>query len=200
MAISRRWGIAAWTAVLALFAGVMQTLPPGTAAAASGSSHHGLPIQKPGDAGWTPSARPSNTTVDWKPPSGHATPVAKADPHAKRVKELTGKRTANATFYQMSDGSVQQELSAVPVHYQDVKGTWQDIDTTVKPLAHGSFTAGAEGNTFHTYFSSQAGSLVRVESGGSSVQMGADGATAAAPKLSGPVASYPGVWKNTDLN
>ncbi|WP_051969696.1 DNRLRE domain-containing protein [Kitasatospora azatica] len=164
-------------------------------------AHSSVHIQPPGDGNWKPGPKGKNTTAAYTKPAQHGgTQAAAADPHATRTKELTGKRTANSKLFQMSDGSAQEDLSAAPVHYQDAKGDWQDIDSTVKPLAHNGFTAGAEGNSFHTYFSSQAGSLVRLESGGASVQLGADGATVGSPKLTGSAAAYPGAWANTDLD
>ncbi|MCX4537549.1 hypothetical protein [Streptomyces sp. NBC_01669] len=48
-------------------------------------------------------------------PSRQKLPKGKRLPAAKRVKELTGKRTSQARFWQMSDGRVEAELSAVPV-------------------------------------------------------------------------------------
>jgi len=52
-------------------------------------------------------------------------------PAATRVRELVDRRIATGTFYETSDGRVQVELSASPVHYRDVQGRWQDIDTRV---------------------------------------------------------------------
>jgi hypothetical protein len=56
------------------------------------------------------------------PPAGRRALIVRPDPRAKRVGELTGLRTANASFFRMSDGSEQEVLSAVPVHYRDAKG------------------------------------------------------------------------------
>jgi hypothetical protein len=62
-------------------------------------------------------------TVDQPPPTGQAWPAQ------KRVKELTGKRTANSRVYQLSDGRTQAEISATPLHYRDAKGKFQPIET-----------------------------------------------------------------------
>lgn len=61
-------------------------------------------------------------------------PEAKKWPPQKRVKELTGKRTANGKVFQLSDGRTQAEISMVPLHYRDAKGTFQTIDTRVRPV------------------------------------------------------------------
>jgi hypothetical protein len=93
-------------------------------------------VVPPGDGGWKPAKPPKSTTVEYKSRGGSGGPqVLKQDPHAKRVKELTGKRTANASYFQMSDGSVQQEISTLPVHYRDTKGAWLSIDPSVKKVA-----------------------------------------------------------------
>ncbi|MCZ0979541.1 hypothetical protein O1L60_11890 [Streptomyces diastatochromogenes] len=51
-------------------------------------------------------------------PSREKLPKGKAAPQSKRVAELTGKRTANARYWQLSDGRVQAEVSAVPTGYR----------------------------------------------------------------------------------
>jgi hypothetical protein len=58
--------------------------------------------------------RPRSTKLtEGAVPRADALPAAKKWPPAKRVKELPDRRTANATFYQLSDGRTQAEISAV---------------------------------------------------------------------------------------
>jgi len=193
----QRWTVSATT--LLLVAGGL-SIPTIAEAAPSKSSPGGYKVQPAGDGNWKPGAPGKNTTAPYTKPATHGgTKNVAADPHAKRVKELTDKRTANTASFQLSDGSVQQEVSALPVHYQDAKGAWQSIDSTVKPLSHNGFTVGAQANSFQTYFSPKAGSLLRIEQGKTSVQVGADGATTAAPKTSGASVSYPGAYPDADL-
>jgi RHS repeat-associated protein len=171
---------------------------PGTAVAAPPAKGPGK-VQPRGDD-WTSAKTPKSTTVAYKQQPGRSPlRVVKPDPHAKRVKELTNKRTANGSYFQMSDGSVQQEVSALPVHYRDAKGAWQNIDSSVKKVSHGGFSVGAQGNAFQTYFSPNASSLVRIEQGATSVQMGADEANTAAPKVTGSSVSYAGAYPGADL-
>ena len=60
-------------------------------------------------------------------------------PPASRVRELADRRTANGTFFQLSDGRVQAEISTSPVHYRDGQGRWQDVDTRVADSATPGF-------------------------------------------------------------
>ncbi|MFC9242471.1 hypothetical protein ACFT7S_00010 [Streptomyces sp. NPDC057136] len=48
------------------------------------------------------------------PTSREKLPAGKAAPKAKRIAELTGRRTANERFWQLSDGRVQAEVSVTP--------------------------------------------------------------------------------------
>ena len=148
-------------AVLAAIAVVV--VPAGSASATAGAAAHPGHVQPTGDGNWAGTPAPKPPSISWKAPAGRSAPIVKPNRHAKRVKELAGRRTANASFFQMSDGSVQEQISAIPVHYRDAKGAWQDIDTAVKPVSHDGFTAGAVGNAFQAYFSPHASSLVRVQ-------------------------------------
>ncbi|WP_203919134.1 DNRLRE domain-containing protein [Rugosimonospora africana] len=173
----------------------------GTAAAAPAKRPSGgAAVAPPGDGGWKPAKPPKSTTAPYKARAGTGgPPVLKPDPKAKRVKELTDHRTVNSSYFQMSDGSVQQEVSAAPVNYRDAKGAWHSIDSTVKPLSHNGFTAGAQGNSLQTYFSEDAASLLRIEQGPVSVQLGADGASTTARKTSGASVSYLHAYPGADL-
>jgi len=189
--------LTAYGTAFAVVAGLGVTQGAATAAAASSS---GRPLLARGDGSWSSKSAPGSSSLAWKAPAAKPEKLAKPDPHAKRVKELTDRRTADASFFQMSDGSVQEELSATPVHYKDSHGNWQDIDTTVKPVSHDGFTAGSVGDGFQTYFSPNASGLVRLEQGGASVQIGVDGASTSAPKLSGDSASYQNAYPGVDLS
>jgi RHS repeat-associated protein len=205
--------LAACVAVSAVFVtGVQQsasaaehTAAPRPPTSASGSeSHHGSDYQWWDPRGWfggdDKSVKAHSTTFKWSPPKGRSTPNVRVDPHARRVRELTSRRTADASFYQLSDGRTQEVLSPVPVHYRDAHGTWKPISTMVGKVSHrGGFTLGAEAGSFHTYFSSDPASLVRIEEGSSFVQLGVDDARVQAPKVSGDTVTYPGLLNGADL-
>lgn len=148
-------------------------------------------VQPTGDKNWNGTSAPKPPSIKWKAPAVHSAPMVKPNPHAKRVKELTSKRAANASYFLMSDGSVQENLSAIPVHYRDAKGVWQDINPTVRPVSHDGFNSGAVNNSFQTYFSSNASSLVRLEQGSGFVELGAVGAATLAPVVSGSTVYLP---------
>ncbi|MER6354763.1 DNRLRE domain-containing protein [Streptomyces sp. NPDC001634] len=145
------------------------------------------------------SVKAESTTFKWSRPKGRSTPRVHVDPHARRIAELTRRRTANESFYRLSDGRVQEVVSAVPLHYRDAHGAWQTIRTAVRPVSHGAFSVGSEANAFHSYFSGRASSLVRIEQGSSFVQLAADGAHTRAPKVSGDTVAYPGALPGADL-
>lgn len=193
----RRW-TALFMALVLVAAGLSQ--PDIAAAAPAGDSGAKAKVQARGNGGWKPASPPRSTTVAYRKPSDKAgTRLLTPNPKAKRVKELTDKRTAHTSSFRMSDGSVLQETSVLPVHYRDAKGAWRPIDSTVRPLAHKGFTAAAEKNVFRTYFSPKASSLLRIEQGSASVQLGADGARTGTPKTSGSSVSYAGAYPGADL-
>ena len=175
----------------------------GGAEVAQAASRHPLPIRSAGDGSWSPSSRPGNSTFAWSPAKGEtATHAPTYDPHAKIVRELTNRRTADADFYQLSDGRVQEKLSAAPVNYRDAHGAWQPISTSVAAVpAHGGLTLGATANRFSTYFSATGdpASLTRLEQGSAFVQMGAVGGHAAAVEVAGSSVTYAGVYAGVDL-
>ena len=109
--VRRLSGWVSWVLVLALLA---VGLPAVSASAAAASPGH--PSKTPT---WKGTPAPKPQPFGWRSPKAKNTPLVKPDPHAKRVKELPDRRTATASYFQMSDGSVQEELSAVPVHYRD---------------------------------------------------------------------------------
>ncbi|WP_127588532.1 hypothetical protein [Paenibacillus koleovorans] len=47
------------------------------------------------------------------------------------VSEDISKRTANSKYFLMTDGSKKVVLSAENLHYEDERGKWQEIDTTL---------------------------------------------------------------------
>ncbi|MFC4055672.1 hypothetical protein ACFOY4_38810 [Actinomadura syzygii] len=68
-------------------------------------------------------------------------PSAKAAP-ANRVKELTGRRTANAKVFELSDELLQKKLSAAALHLRGRDGDWHDIDPPVKAPDRKGFVYG----------------------------------------------------------
>ncbi|WP_157745880.1 golvesin C-terminal-like domain-containing protein [Micromonospora purpureochromogenes] len=119
---------------------------------------------------------------------------------AKRVKELTGRRSATTRVYKMSDGSLQAEVSATPQFYQDAKGTWQPIDSTVSPSKAGGFAAANTTNTFTSRFGDSTTALTRFELDGQQVTLGLAGAPRALkPVLNGHTVTYPGIAEGVDL-
>ncbi|MER7415782.1 DNRLRE domain-containing protein [Micromonospora peucetia] len=127
-------------------------------------------------------------------------PPAKVWPPQKRVSELTGKRTENSRVYQLSDGRTQAEISAVPLHYQDAKGRYQPIDTTVRPTNDKGYVQGNRTNSFTSLFGDSSDELVRFERDGRSIELGLAGAAkGVTPKVSGSTVTYPGLADGADV-
>ncbi|MGW0121499.1 golvesin C-terminal-like domain-containing protein [Streptomyces sp. NPDC003327] len=127
-------------------------------------------------------------------------PKGRATPKAKRVAELTGKRTAHARYWQLSDGRVQAEVSAVPTAYR--AGTsWKDIDPTVVPSGTKGFVFSNTTNATRSWFGSDPGRLLRFEAGaGHAVTLGLDGAAGLAPVAAGNSVTYKDAVAGADLS
>jgi hypothetical protein len=77
-----------------------------------------------GPAGREPTARVALPRVE-------VAPVGQVVPEPVRVGELPGLATETATFFELSDGRVEAEVSAAPVRYRDGEGVLRPVDTTV---------------------------------------------------------------------
>src|SRR6266498_1164689 len=138
----------------------------------------------------------------WSPPGRSGTGPAKARPKppGERVRELTAKRTATRTVFELDDGRTQTELSSVPVRYRDGSGRWRDIDTRVARTSTGGFAYGNDGTGFATRFGDRSDRLVQVRLGDRRVTVGVAGAARrVTPRVTGSTVTYAGVWDGADL-
>ncbi|WP_158578477.1 DNRLRE domain-containing protein [Spongiactinospora rosea] len=127
------------------------------------------------------------------------TPRKAAKP-GKRVKELTGERTAHNKLFELEDGRRQAEVSAVPAHYRDAKGVWRDIDPRVRPVAEQGFVLGNDATGFSSRFGDTTGKLAQIALGDRRVTIALPGeAKQITPKAEGSKVTYPGVWDGADL-
>ncbi|MEV0622293.1 DNRLRE domain-containing protein [Nonomuraea sp. NPDC050404] len=143
--------------------------------------------------------RPGKTPVALPGRDGKAAEQPRqVKPPGKRVKELTEKRTANGKVWQLDDGRLQLELSSEPVHFQDGKGSWQNIDTQLRAkngVAAANDTAG-----FGSVFGGRSSSLAEVELDGRRLRLGVPGEDRQiTPKVTGSTATYANVWDGVDL-
>ncbi|MGA5068242.1 DNRLRE domain-containing protein [Streptomyces exfoliatus] len=133
-------------------------------------------------------------------PSREKLPKGKAADKAKRVAELTGKRTANARYWMLSDGRVQAEVSAVPTAYRSGK-SWKNIDPTVTRSGAEGFAFSNTTNTAHSWFGTDADRLLRFEAGdGHAVTLGLEGAGKLAPVAKGDTVTYKDAVSGADLS
>ncbi|MEV6249756.1 sugar-binding protein, partial [Streptomyces sp. NPDC051742] len=144
---------------------------------------------------------------DAKPPSDdrpeiasrEKLPAGKAAAKPKRVAELTGKRSANARYWMLSDGRVQAEVSAVPTGYRAGK-SWKDIDPTVVTSDAEGFAFSNTTNAARSSFGADAGRLLRFEAGGHTVTLGLVGAGKLAPVAKGDTVTYKDAVRGADLS
>ncbi|QIP85021.1 DNRLRE domain-containing protein [Streptomyces sp. Tu 2975] len=134
-------------------------------------------------------------------PSREKLPKGKKLPPAQRVKELTERRTAQARFWQMSDGRVEAELSAQPESYRS-GASWKPIDTTVRASDAKGFDFANTTNTGRSWFGSDASKLVRFETAsGQAVTLGLEGAAkGVAPSAKGDTVTYKGLASGADVS
>lgn len=127
-------------------------------------------------------------------------PKGKSQPPAKRVREIVGKRTSSARFWQLSDGRVEAELSAAPTSYKS--GTsWKPIDTTVRESGAKGFEFANTANEGRSWFGADTDRLVRFRSpDGRSVTLGLQGAGGALkPVAKGSTVTYQDAVAGADL-
>lgn len=134
---------------------------------------------------------------------GHA---PKYDPKAKRVKELTSKRSESARYWRLSDGRTQVELSPEPTSYQSGSGkdaAWKPIDTTVGTSADKAFVFANTTNSGLSWFSDRPEDLVKFAAPeGQTATLGLDGIEAKSlkPTAKGSKVAYADAFgEGTDL-
>ena len=142
------------------------------------ASERGRPVDRP--------ARPKIFSENGVPHQDPA--VGAAAPPARRVAELVGQRSTTGKVFQLSDGRLERELSATPVHYQAANGSLQPIDTTVAKSNRPGYAFGNETNGFRSFFGTGG---VRFETGDGSLTVGVPGGRLGTPEVDGSTVRYP---------
>ncbi|MGW4229846.1 golvesin C-terminal-like domain-containing protein [Streptomyces sp. NPDC004980] len=132
-------------------------------------------------------------------PSREKLPAGKAAGKAKRVAELTGRRTANERFWRLSDGRVQAEVSVTPTGYRTGR-SFKDIDPTVTPSDAKGFPLANTTNAARSWFGRDAGRLLRFEAGGHTVTLGLEDAGELDPVAKGNTVTYKDAVAGADLS
>lgn len=129
-------------------------------------------------------------------PRAETAPVGEPAPPPERVGERSELREANASFYELSDGRVQAEVSAAPVHYLAPDGEWREIDVSVVDSDRDGVAYENLTNSFRSSFGDTTDQLARFELAEHSITVGlpgpaqpvevtADGATVTFPEALG---------------
>lgn len=133
-------------------------------------------------------------------PSREKLPKGEKLPKAKRVKELTDRRTSQARFWQLSDGRIEAELTAVPTSYRS-GNSWKPVETTVRATQDKGFDFANTANTGKSWFGSDAGKFMRFEAeGGGAVTFGLTGAGSLTPEAKGDRVVYKDAVAGADLS
>jgi len=74
--------------------------------------------------------------------------------------EVVERRTATSKHFYLGSRRYQARVSAAPIHYRDAEGTWQEIDTTLRPQAKGVYAV--EANGLRAYLPAHSGGVVKV--------------------------------------
>ncbi|GII56068.1 hypothetical protein Pth03_44570 [Planotetraspora thailandica] len=180
-------GLVASGTVVAVLAGGLMAAPPARAQTP--------PVAEAG-ANWQPETRDLGAA---DVPRQGPLPKSEKAPPARRVKELTGRRTANAKIFQLADGRLQEELSATPMHYRDRDGKWHAIDATVRTTDREGFVYGNETNAFRSFFGTKPDQIVHFEAEGTELTLGAMGAKPGRPDAKGDTVTYEGALDGADL-
>lgn len=143
-------------------------------------------------------------TVPLPPPVIASAPPAASLPPAKAaptvVRELTERRSATATHYLMTDGTVRAEIAQSPVRFRDAAGAWRDIDTNLLP-ADGAGTVRTASTALASSFGVEEPDSSPVTLTGEGYSVGIDyldGVEGAKLTLGNRVV-YPNVGHDTDL-
>lgn len=135
-------------------------------------------------------------------PSREKLPKGEKLPKAKRVKELTDRRTSQARFWQLSDGRIEAELTAVPTSYRS-GSSWKPVETTVRATRDKGFDFANTANAGKSWFGSDAEKFMRFEAeGGGAVTFGLTGAGVGAlkPEAKGDRVVYKDAVSGADLS
>ncbi len=97
-----------------------------------------------------------------------------------------------------NDGSATVEVSAKPAHYQDAKGVWHDVDTTLVAAADGAYVAKAAATSAKV--AAHAGSAsVNVPTKAGAIAAGQSAAAPVAATVAGDQASFKGALGANDV-
>ena len=108
----------------------------------------------------------------------------------KVVKELTDLRTADSKTYLLSNGARQLEIYAVPIHFKDAKGNWQEIDTSLVPTSDGGLASKATPAKVKLSKKDKGAPIVSLDYQGSTLELSMNDHDFAAPAVKGGTASY----------
>jgi YD repeat-containing protein len=124
---------------------------------------------------------------------------AAEEPVVKEV-EIPELRTQTSRTVLNPDGTFLTSLASSSIHYQDEKGAWLAIDSTLVPSTAPGYGWENGANRFRVLFKEKLeGSFLRLDNAGRTYSFSLAGTTAQPAEVSGTGITYPGVLPGVDL-
>ncbi len=118
-----------------------------------------------------------------------------------QVGELPERRTQNSKTRRNEDGSLTTTVFAGPVHYRAGDGSWQPIDSRLRPIAQDGYAWANAANSFSARFRSSPGEgFLSFGVQGQEFRLTSVGSRAVAGRVAGPSIEYAGAYPSADLH
>jgi RHS repeat-associated protein len=141
----------------------------------------------PGSVGVAPGATRESSTTQERP--------------KLKLGELPERRTQNSQTRRNEDGSLTTSVFAGPVHYRTGDGSWQPIDSRLRPIAEEGYAWANAANTFSARFrSSLSEGFLSFGVQGRDFRLTSVGSRAVESRVAGSSVDYPGAFGSADLH
>jgi len=115
------------------------------------------------------------------------------------VRELLELRTITSKTWLGADDSRTAEVFSGPIHFRDVDGSWQEIDTTLTAAERDGYIRSSAKNWFKCHFAGDASGWQAIELNGRLFELRADPPSWSPAILGGSLIAYPDAWPGVDL-
>jgi RHS repeat-associated protein len=117
------------------------------------------------------------------------------------VGELPERRTQNSQTRRNEDGSLTSTVFAGPMHYRAGDGSWQPIDSRLRPIEEDGYRWANAANAFRARFRSSLGEgFLSFNAQGREFRLSSVGSRAVEGRVAGSSVDYPGAYISADLH